>query len=195
MEKPTRERLQGAVQEQPIDERIAQWVAALERHAVKGRPEHLMVEDEEAFLKLLVLLGHESVESLQVIAYSYATNYGDHDGVGERELPFSGPRELMDLITRISLIGINSRFPNDFKVRLAIALDSETMVAYGYDSSSRVSVCEECRSSLDLATMEDVALNPGYGCEHSIEEYSSSFCASVMKRTDSSRALQTISTT
>jgi len=190
MEDMTRERIAGKTPEvRGIDE-MPRWIQAIDAHALTGEPAHFYIQNDKAFVEFMKLVGHYSVKSEQIIAYYYSANAFERYEENGTKMRFKGEMSVLRIQEMIGDTGSMLEHPNDYRVNLAIALDAETMVLYGNQMSSEPNVCSNCQHSTDPDIIEGLELNEGrHGCGHVEDSYYSSNSAVMMKRTDSSQAL------
>lgn len=162
-------------------EDMHRWVQYIDRHVETGSDEHFYLRDEEALMNFTRLIGHETVSSEQILAYYYsATAFERLEDSGEA-LNFNGERTVIAIQEMLGNKGMNLEFPNDYNVKMAVALDAETMVIYVHESNASPVICHACASSRDPAIIQELAMNEHYSCEHSIDEYDTRDYALLVK--------------
>lgn len=182
--------------EQDLESRdLAQWVQAINEHIVDGQPAHFYINDEQAFQRLLELVGHkEGISSEQLIAFSYEATADERAEERGKEWNYwNGSAPVWDYLNRLGDIGMMLQFPNEFKASIAVTLDTETTMLYRIDMSTIVVVCEDCSQTSDPELSEEMRLNtnasgdPLYSCEHSTDEVDIRYSAAMIQQVSSER--------
>jgi len=190
MEDTTRERIAGKTPEVRGVDEMPRWIEAIDRHALTGKPVHFYISNDKAFTEFTKLIGHDSVKSEQIVAYYYSALAFERYEADGKSMNFKGDMSVLRIQEMIGDTGSMLEHPNDYRVNLAIALDAETMVLYGHQMSSEPNVCSNCQHSTDPDIIEGLELNEGrHGCGHAEDSYDSQNSAVMMKRIDSSKAL------
>jgi len=170
--------------------RIADWIAAIDTFVATGQPEYFYLIDDQQLRDFCKLVGHETVASDQVLAYYYSASANEYCEEYGQELNFEGRVAVPEIQERLGDKGINLEFPNDFRVKLAVALDAETMVVYERESNAEPHVCDDCANSTDPDIVSSLEINRGnYGCGHEDETYDIRNSAMLMARDSASDTL------
>lgn len=174
------ERVGGVARNQDI----ARWTTAIDSFFISGQEQYFYLSSEEKQQEFIDLIGHSEITSDQILYWHYeATAYEPREESGD-SYHFKGRRTIPSIQQALGDIGMNLEFPNDFKVHLAISLDSELAIIYAFKSNAAPVVCRECQASTDPEVREEIDLNPNYSCSHCVEEYSFSHDALLVYRDD-----------
>lgn len=157
-----------------------EWRQAIERHRDTGRPQGVYFHDDpESFGEFLKVLGYDTVQGAQILAYKYCNTV---EGITEGELSPSveGSFGLMDFINHLAdTHGLMLEFPNNFKVGVIVEHDEDLVITYHYELDEQPGVCAECEA--ERRRDEDYQ-DDYHSCGHSEDTYSSMIYGVISRR-------------
>jgi hypothetical protein len=183
MKQETREAIAERSRSIEINAAVAKYIDQIDNHLLTGDDEHFWIgSDEEKFDQLIALLGHTTLDGANVIAYDYTYNgRGDAYGQTNESPRFKGEWPMHSMLAKLGDIGMNLEFMNEYRVKLFVKLDDESIVVYEHESHSMAVVCEDCQE------LEDYGPGGGseyYSCDHCDDEFSSTYRTALIKTPD-----------
>lgn len=131
---------------------------------------HWTLLERDELLGILDLLGKRRVTGADIIGHAYIATAEGHGTYQTEPMGFEHLEDTDELLERIADFGMLNEFPNNFKIRLVIAVGESDMVLLDYDSEEQPEICESC---------EPEHLNPSHSCDHGTDHYSSHYSVSA----------------
>lgn len=177
------ERLGSQFRGRAQTEATAVFVGVMNHYVETSAPCYFYFNPDETYKELVELLGIDEVDGSAVLATNYYNEMAYYSDLNN-EPSYEGKWPLQAVINDIGDRYVNIvEFVNNFKAKVAIAIDEKTAVVFMVEIDEQPGICDDCRGNDEY--MEH---NENYSCDHDVpDEYDIKHSAMILDRTDLER--------